>query len=183
MVIPATRRVTSPGSRAYRSLPSAANASQVRYCSPAGHAAASLTMIVFSPGSWVSTGCQRASSPAPSRTAIRASQSPATKAICSGAQVAGVHRPQVGEDVLGPVGQHEGDPLTGGEAERGEARRKLHHLLAGLRPGEGLPAIAGLVGERRVSPGVPGRPGEQVADGRITHRPLDLGPPLEYLSR
>ena len=88
MVIADTRALTSSGSAAYRSLPSAAKASQVRYGAPAGHAAASLTMIVFSPGSWASTGCQRASSAAPSRTAIRASQSPATKAICSGASVA-----------------------------------------------------------------------------------------------
>src|SRR5690348_10567551 len=45
-------------------------------------------MIVASPGSRSRTGCQRASSAAPSSTAIRASQSAATYAICSGASVA-----------------------------------------------------------------------------------------------
>ena len=48
------------------------------YCSPDGHAAASLTMIFFRLGSSASTGCQRASSAAPSSTAIPASQSAAT---------------------------------------------------------------------------------------------------------
>ena len=45
-------------------------------------------MIFFSPGSRSRTGSQRASSPAPFSTAILASQSAATKAICSGASVA-----------------------------------------------------------------------------------------------
>jgi hypothetical protein len=48
------------------------------YGSPGGHAAASRTMIFFSPVSSLSTGCQRASSSAPSSTATRASQSAAT---------------------------------------------------------------------------------------------------------
>src|SRR5262249_59590770 len=49
--------------------------------------------------------------------------------------------------------------------------------------GQGLPAVAGLVGEGR---GVPRRRRgaiEQVADGLARHGPLDLGPPLEYLRR
>ena len=87
-LIAATRAVISSGSAASRSRPSATRSPQVMYRSPAGQAAGSRTMIVVSPGSWSRTGCQRASSAAPSSTAIRASQSAATYPICSGASVA-----------------------------------------------------------------------------------------------
>ena len=87
-LIAAIRAVISSGSAASRSRPSATRPSQVMYRSPAGQAIGSRTMIVVSPGSWSRTGCQRASSAAPSSTAIRASQSAATYPICSGASVA-----------------------------------------------------------------------------------------------
>ena len=84
----ATRAVISPGSAANRSRPSTAKSAHVMYRSPGGHAARSRTMTVVIPGSRSRIGCQRASSAAPSSTAIRASQSAATYAICSGASVA-----------------------------------------------------------------------------------------------
>src|SRR5690349_18862854 len=87
-LIAATRAVISRGSAASRSRPSATRRSQVMYRPPAGQADGSRTMIAASPGSRSRTGCQRASSAAPSSTAIRASQSAATYAICSGASVA-----------------------------------------------------------------------------------------------
>ena len=87
-LIAATRAAISSGSAASRSRPSATRPSQVMYRAPAGQATGSRTMIVLSPGSWSRTGCQRASSAAPSSTATRASQSPTTYPICSGASVA-----------------------------------------------------------------------------------------------
>ena len=76
--IPATRSATVPGAAASRSRPRSRRSAQVRYWSPGGHAAASLTITFFTPGSSDSTGCQRASSAGPSSTAIVAPQSAAT---------------------------------------------------------------------------------------------------------
>src|SRR5919108_4717997 len=76
--------LTTRGNRKYMTLFGESN----RGAFLGGHVAASSTMTVRSAGSRSSTGSHRSSWSRPSRTANRAEQSPATKAICSPASVA-----------------------------------------------------------------------------------------------
>ena len=87
-LIAATARVTGPGSAASRCAPATDSSVQLMNGASAGQAASSRTMTLRNDGSCDSTCRQRASSPAPSITAIVASQLPAMNAICSGASVA-----------------------------------------------------------------------------------------------
>ena len=61
-----------------------------------------------------------------------------------------MHRPEVGEDVLAAVREHQRDPLARRQAKRGEPGRRLEHPPPGLLPGHGPPATAACrVGLRR----------------------------------
>jgi hypothetical protein len=59
-----------------------------------------------------------------------------------------VHRTQVGEHVLGPVAQHQGDEVAALHAERGQAHGQLGHALAVLLPGQVLPGAVLLPRQR-----------------------------------
>ena len=150
-LIAATRAVISPGSAASRSRPSAAKSAHVIYRSPAGHAARSRTMILVIPGSCSRIGCQRASSAAPSSTAIRASQSAATYAICSGASVAynvtprppACTAPRSARTCSLRFGSINATRSPGASPSAANPAATSSTRCLRLQPGQGLPAVPG----------------------------------------
>ena len=106
---------------------------------------------------------------------------------------AGVHGTEVRQHVLGPVRHHERDALSGGQAERDEARRQFECLLPGLGPGQRLAARQGaatVAGRLREGLGQRGAvrellsgPPQLPADRPALDRLLDLRPLPQNLGR
>ncbi len=98
----------------------------------------------------------------------------------------GVHHRKIGQHVLGPVRQHQRDPLARLQAEVDQGGGELKCLLPRLLPGQGLPRpVVVAVGVRRLAAPAPGRAGQQVAEGQAVApgRPLDVRPLLQDLCR
>ncbi len=88
----------------------------------------------------------------------------------------GVHRPQVGDHMLGTVGCHQCNEVASPDTEIDEAGRRLEDLHPVLRPGEFLPVVAVPPvngGNQRMVTRIPG---EDVDDRAPLHVLVDLCP-------
>jgi hypothetical protein len=97
---------------------------------------------------------------------------------------AGVHRADVGEHVLEPVGTHDRDAVTRLHAQLDEGSREREALVAELAPAEGSPARTfdpDLVGEGRLVALLGDQVGEGVRDGAAQDLGLDLLAVGEYV--
>jgi hypothetical protein len=101
-----------------------------------------------------------------------------------------MYRPEIGQDMLAAVREHQSDTLTGRQPHGGESGCHFQHPLPHLRPGQGLPAgpgpstgaSHGLLGVRAgITRGL-GDAAQLITQGAARYHALDLSPLPDYLA-
>jgi len=97
-------------------------------------------------------------------------------------QAARMHRPEVGQDMFAAVRQHQCHPLARRQPEGREPGRYFQHQLPSLGPGQGLPAVTGLIGVRAGHTRGLGDIPQLIAQRPTRHRTPDLRAPPDNVT-